>query len=479
MKTKTFYALAGLLLVLTFWNAAWKGLRSMGDDPNPEHYEYMAPEDRIAEFKSLQAEIVNPRVDAQEYFKTLMRFIHLEEATRRARLEESDTKFQGAYHGMILAPMADPVAVRNLENEYVNKLQGILPRNDELFQKAKEASGIAMPKSHSAPMDPQLPLSASLLYVAGLLFAFGHYHIRNKKLGGNLLLASDIRFWLWLAVWIPGVFRYPTAVDIKYQILRARRFATFILSTCLPLTAAACAGKRVKIEPDEQRKDTEHTLRLEVSTTTWPKYLGGNGAVFHSSPVQQTSMTLSLSKGFYFGAWDSVPLGGPKLEQNFGYEVDFSGGWNGQLHGFNLSTSMTHVGVTPLLQYRGDVIQFSATVSRDQKIGFNQVLTPYFWVAHVMPTIGNSPRQGNFYHEGLRWNWKRGPWSASMDAELMYDSGAFGFNSGYLLRGGTNISRTVGKHMSIGVPTSWATPLSQLGDGRRSQIQVGVTAVVH
>ena len=174
-----------------------------------------------------------------------------------------------------------------------------------------------------------------------------------------------------------------------------------------------------------------------------------------------------------------MPLGGPKLTQNFGYEVDFSGGWNGQLRNFSFNADATFVGVTPLLKYGGDVLQLSMTASRDLKVGRGQTITPYFWVAHAMPTTSNSPEQGTFYHEGLRWNWSRGSWSAGANAELMYDSGAFGFESGHLARGGASVGRKFGPRLSLKIPVTWSTLISKVGDGRRSEIQVGASVVIH
>jgi hypothetical protein len=477
--------MAGLILAIAVGHAIWRTLLTMGSDPNPDHYIYMAPEARMAENTSLTVIVSNvgETVTPKQYFETLTRFKRLSEAMQRARIEENRiTKM--AYKGAVMTePVAsDIVHLGLLENMYVNEAQSKMLRETTQAQleKARKNSGIEdIAITHTLPPDPFLQKSWILIYFAGLLFAFGHFHIHNQKLGGGILLASDIRFWMWLIVWIPGVFRYPTAIDIKYQFRRAQRFATFILSTCLPLTAGACAGKRIKTEPDG-KKSTEiaWVIKAEVSTTTWPKYLGGNGAVFHPEPVQQTAINVPLPKGFYTGAWHSIPLGGRELVPNFGHEIDFSGGWNGKISGFNLNADMTYIGVTPLAQYGGDVLQLSTTASRDVKVG-SVKLSPYFWVAYAIPTAGNSPGRGDFYHEGVRWGQSKGLWSVGANAELMHDSGAFGFNTGHFARGGVTVGRPVTKHLRVDIPIQWSVPLSKLNDGRRREAMAGATLSIH
>lgn len=452
----------------------------MGDsDPNPQHYVYMSPHERETEYAQLKNESKHPGTDVtpEKYFRVIARFGRLEDAIHRAELEEP-LKSRGSRE-----PSDDQVSLRFIQNDYVNATNNQMinrANTQERIDKARSDSGVqTIDNSHIMPGDPLTPKSWALVYFAGLLFAFGHFYIRNKNMGGNFLLISDLRFWLWSIAWLPGVFRYPTPIDIRYQLQRARRFVTFIISTCLPLTAAACAGKKVKTEPDERRADAAHTLRLNASTTTWPKYVGVNGAVFHASSVQQTTVNLSFPRGLYAGVWDSVPLGDRGLEPNFGREIDFFGGWNGQIHGFNLNTQALYVGVTPIIRYRGDVLVLSTTVSRDLRLGHNQVLGPYLWLAYNMPTVGDRPRQGNFYHEGIRWHWSQGMWSVGANAELMHDSGAAGFSPGYFARGGASIGRTVNKHLRAEIPLQWSVPLSRLRDGRCPEVQAGLTLSVH
>lgn len=483
MKTKAFYTLAGLFLLLAFWNATWKTLRGFGDDPNPEHYLYMAPADRLTEIDKLSEETKNVGdiVTADRYFEVLARFEHLMDAMRRARLEEREFSVNGV---MVNSRSSDDLNLGFIENQYVNIAQKRMAghTSDEEIMKSKKKAGIDdIIKGHFAPMDPLTPKAWVFVYFAGMFLTFGRFVISINKMGGAWWMSalSDWRFPFWLLLWPKGIFFYPRKVDVLLQLRRAYRFAVFVLSSSLSLAAVGCAGKRVKTNPEEQRQDATHTLRLDISTTTWPKYLGGNGTVFHPEPVQQTAITLSLPKGFYLGMWDSMPLKQYDLSPNFGYEIDFSGGWNGQAHSIKLSTDVTHIGITPLARYRGDVLQLTAGASRDLKLKNGQTFSPYFSFVEYLPSAGSSPKGGLFYHEGLRWSWSRGKWSFGSSAELMHDPGAFGFNPGYFARGNASLGRKLNSHLRFEVPLMWSAPLLELGDGRRPEIQTGLTVAVH
>ncbi len=481
MKRKALlYLLAGLILATAVGHALWRTTRYGGGDPEPSHYTYMSPADRTVEYTALSAKAENPgsNVSPEEYFIVLKRFELLSDAMARARLEESTEKLRTASGSKGYprpAQADDEVGLEFLKRSWVNATQGQLRNTSmERIDKARTDSGVeAIGRSHRMPIDTFLAKSWAIVYFAGLLLAFVHFQIKNRALGGNILLASDPRFWMWLALWIPGLFRYPTAIDVKQQLLRAKRFATLVISTCLPL-GAACATKRIKT-PEEQRKNEPRTLHINASTTTWSKYIGGNGGEFHPATVQQSSITVSGPKGLSAGVWASVPLKQWDLSPNFGREVDVYAGWNGKLRGFNLGANFNYVGVTPVGKHRGDPLVMSFSAARGFKVASLGTLSPSFTIQHAMPTAGPKPREGTFLRSKIGWSLNKNAWSFGADAEIVHDTGAFGFNPGYFGKIGGNVGRQISKKLRIDAPLQFFAPISHLGDSRKANPRMGLT----
>lgn len=312
----------------------------------------------------------------------------------------------------------------------------------------------------------------ALFYTIGLVFAFGRFTIAIEEMGGCWWQSAlaDWRFPFWMTIWFVGVFKYPTQIDVVMQAKRAYRFAVLVLSSTISVAAAGCAAKRVNTEPETLPDRSATTWQIDTNTTTWPSYIGGNGAVFHPKPVQQTSVTATAKSGFYANVWHSAALGGRSLKPNFGSEIDGSIGWGGKFRTFSLDTTLTWVGVTPLSHYKGDVLQLSSSISRALPHGFGVSST----VNAVTPTKGTTPRRGMFFREGLNWGKSFGRASVNSGVEVFHDSGTFGFQSGWLSRGSAMIAWRVNKHLKASVPIRWNAPLSTLSDGRRRELQGGL-----
>src|SRR3989344_4150775 len=352
MKTRLFYVVGGTILAIAFGHASFRMFRNAGSE-DVSAYARMTHVERLAEWKALRLIVDDPQYSLFAYFETLKRFDRLTEATKRARAEGTLGYNMGA-HGEPL-PDSDIPTLQFLSNEYTNKMLGHLPRNEE-FTRAQEAAGYKPDWTKGrVPMDPLAPQAWTILYFLGLIFTFGHFLIRSSELGGSWEHSMlDWRFHAWLTVWPVGIFRYPTEVDVKLQIIRAyrlvQRTAVLLVSSSISLVAAGCGPKRVKTGLDDLPVDSTKSWRIDVNTITWPSYVGSNGAVFHSAPVQQGSTTVYHVSGFYLGTWHSVPLGKFNLSPNYAREIDLSGGWNGSRAGLNIGLDMTWVGVTPLAE---------------------------------------------------------------------------------------------------------------------------------
>ncbi len=472
MTAKRFYWITGLVLVATIGHAFWRSERDAGRMPDPHTYKAMSPWVREAKFEELKKEFKAPHINHVTYFKTLRVSEDLKEALMRAEAFENDKTYDPQVHNML-------GALNFFTDDYVNQVVYRLPNiSDKERERIIEASGFENRELHyriKTPTDPLTPLSWWMAYCALLALTFGHFVIRIEALGGTWWLAaiSDWRFSFWLTLCPFGIFKYPTSVDVKSQLIRAYRFATLVLGGALTFAAAGCAGKRVKTGPDEKRVDDSKSWTITADTVTWPKYLGGDGAIFHPGPVQQSSVTAARKNGVYVSLWNSMPVGGPALSPNYGREIDFSGGWNGKVGNVNVGLDETMIDVTPLGKYRGNVGQFTAVVTKPFEIG-GQNFVPSFTFRYAHPTLGETPGKGLFFREGLRWGSNKGRLSYGVGAEVFSDSGAFGFKPGWLLRSDGVVGLKLSSHWKIEAPFRLSTPLSQVQDGRRTEKQIGL-----
>lgn len=466
---KWFYGVMITVVLVLFGQAAITTANGMAEDTSG--YPSMSLADRKSELSALRKEIDNPNVDWNTYFEMLSRFDRLMMAAKKARAN-GDGETMSTMRGEVVA--VEPAQVQFFTQEYINTVQRKLPL-DEGFFRAKEASGYdsSMLLRPSLPMNPAVPKMWAVFYGMLMLLTLGHFWLRIKEMGGNFaMMAVDPRFLLWLGLCPVGIFRYPTPIDVRSAALRAYRLAALALSSLITVTAAGCAGKKVKTGADEGRVEDAHTLHIDAATKAWPSYIGSNGAVFHDSPVAQTIVMASKS-GVYGGAWFSVPVTTTGVSPNYGRELDLLGGWAGTKTGMNMDFGVTFIGVTPVGKYRGDVLMFSAMASLDVDVGFCKI-SPYFSFQQASPVIGGTPAAGYFLREGVRWSGQRGRFSGRANVELVRDSGAFGFQSGYLAQGGAEVSAKFGK-WSVGMPIRFGKPLSTNITDRKRELQAGIS----
>lgn len=471
-KSKLFYWIAGSFLAIAIVYPV--GRFVMEVDRDVSRYPTMSREERFTEYEALRREAETPTITLESYFEMLYRFRHLELAMERARTI-SDANCHG-YCGPS-GRENDPVSLRFNEQNYVNEVLQKLPQ-DQRFVTARDSSNYVTKYNQLNALTASTSINwrpIAFCYFTLLIFTFGHFVIRIEAMGGRwwFAAATDWRFPFWLTLCPFGVFKYPTEVDVKSAVARAWRFAVGLLTASISLASVGCVGKRVKTEPDGQYDDGK-TWVVNVDAVTWPSYLGANGAIFHPAPVEQFSATLSHKSGLYAGTWTSVPLSPTNLFPNFGREIDGSVGWNGKvLHGSSFSFDSTLIGVTPIARYRGDVLQFTASLGRSVKVRGHTV-SPYFTYRHATPTVGENPGSGTFLMAGASTGFGHGRISGTLKAEFMTDSGAFGFNPGRFLDGGGSFGTNLRKELRLEVPWRFSVPISATNDGRKKEAQVGL-----
>lgn len=440
-------------------------------------YKPMAPALRTSEFDVLKIEIEKPVHKAQEYFDVLARIERLKNACYIAQKEEKEETTPSA-RWMFLK-------LNRLENDFAVRLPRSVATSEQ-FRIASEGyrSDPRNPLSRPTRLHPWAAAAWFLFYFGSMPFVIAHYFVRLREMKCRLLLEAftNWQFPLWVAMWPIGLFRYPKAIDPRTQLMlawqRMYRFVTLLLGSILTFCAAA---PRVNAQEDDPETRANHTLHLDISTLTLPQYLGLNGGIFHPAPVQQTSVTVSLPKGFYVGVRNSVPLGDRQRSPNFGYELDYSAGWNGKFHGFNLNGDVTYIDVFPLGRIRGDVLQLSWKVSHAVALTKHHSLEPFVWIRCAMPTRGTTPTRGTFLHEGVGYAWTGvSNFSLNASVDLMHDTGAFGFDRGYFGKAGVDGSWKLLEHWKIQFPViRYSIPITHVSDGRQSQLILGGGIAYH
>lgn len=469
-----FYIVAWMFLAVMLGNAGYRSLKPGFVDMSK--YPQMSFEERLAEADALHNESEQPTRDASKYFEMVYRFEKLDKAMSLAHIGL-------ATRGPAIPNRAfDQVGLRFDENQYVNRMQSMYEFSDNIRARAETDPFAIKAKEMGfrdvTPMDPATPRAWFAVYLAIVLLQFGHFVIRIEEMGGSWLLAiTDIRFYFWGLV-PGGATKYPTNIDVVAGVKRAYRFAVAFLGASLSLAAAGCAGKRVKTDPEEGRPtQAPIAWHANMNTTVWPTYIGGNGAVFHPAPVVQSSATIAHTSGTYASLWWSDPLTHTNSSPNFARELDGSLGWAGKIPlGLIGSVDLTWVGVTPVAQYAGDVLQLSLGVSRPVEVHGHSV-TPYFTYRHAEPTMGKNPGKGSFSIWGARTGWKAGPLDGAIRAELMTDTGTFGFARRMLVDGGGSVGMNIGKDLRAEAPLRWYIPVSGPPDGRKPELQSGLSLV--
>jgi len=319
----------------------------------------------------------------------------------------------------------------------------------------------------------------AMFHLIGMVLVPIHYCIQlhRNKLGIFKEVVGNPAFPLAVMFWEVGVFRYPFKVSPAQQLRRARQWGALVFSTALSCFAGTGKVCEEREHAPQYQKYQGPFVKWSFTTAMVSDYLGLDGAVFHPGAVQQSGVTAKFTGGFYATVSNSVPIGARNLNPNYGNEIDVAAGWSGSIRGNTIDASITYLDVVPLhTSPRGDVIQFSERVSRTLPLGKRSTIGPYVWLRQAIPVRGPTPVGGWFIHGGAMFSRELGKTvSGSVGAEVVRDSGAFGFKPGYIGRALANLTWKFVQHVSIQLPfVSASTPLSHTGDGRTTQISFGV-----
>lgn len=206
--------------------------------------------------------------------------------------------------------------------------------------------------------------------------------------------------------------------------------------------------------------------------TVWAsKYLAfGGGGVIYDKGTIQSELAFNLRNGCYAGLWSSMPFTG--FDKNFGTEIDLFLGWNGPLSKLGVGGKLSDITLDIGVAYYDE--PHLATLGADDVVNTHIRLTKAFkplsvyvaWDSYVtMPgsfytgghliTVGAS-KSACFFKDKL---------SASTSLDVVYDTGGFGLDDGFLLKGNGELGYKLTRHLTATASVTYYVPLN-LHDSR-------------
>ncbi|MBI4992308.1 MAG: hypothetical protein HZB99_03750 [Candidatus Harrisonbacteria bacterium] len=211
-------------------------------------------------------------------------------------------------------------------------------------------------------------------------------------------------------------------------------------------------------------------------TGAYSNYLLDNGMVFHNDPVLQSELMINLPKGFYLDMWHSIGMDGSGPSSGLDDELDYTAGWKGDIKGLTLNIGILYMDIVDILNVpRGDVVLPYAEAGKVLSLTETQILNPFAKVQPAISAKGDYPKGGLYWGTGLRHLYQINP-KMGLGEELMFihDSGAFGFDNGWLFKYAVNVNRKLFGPFSLDFPMlKFTAPLSGMND-RKKETSVGV-----
>lgn len=223
--------------------------------------------------------------------------------------------------------------------------------------------------------------------------------------------------------------------------------------------------------------DSAGNLSFKVSSKVYSRYLNaGAGNILHDKPVIQTDLFVSLPKGFYFDFWHSAGLDGTGLSSDSGDEIDYTVGWSGEVKNLNLDIGAYYFDCVDIFKSpRGDFVEPYLEVNKSFDISKNQRLTPYVWFGFIYSAKEDEFGHGFYTRFGVKHAWQINPkLRFSQKANLFFDDGACGFDSGVLGEYRCDLSWQISKSTTLDLISVKAiTPFTSLSDSRKTEIVYG------
>ena len=202
------------------------------------------------------------------------------------------------------------------------------------------------------------------------------------------------------------------------------------------------------------------------------EYILTNGATVYRKPVWSNSLfILHKQSGMSAFVWGQRGL---ESGETGGDEVDLVLAWNKSIESYNFSIGVAYLDLIELTNLPdGDIIQPFVSLEKE----FDPV-SFYVKVETPFPSRGGAPKNGYHVFGGIRNVWEFYPqWSFGQDLQLMYDSGACGFDEGLIGRHEMALNYSMIENLSLNIKSIISIPLSKMDDGREFEVipSIGIT----
>lgn len=185
--------------------------------------------------------------------------------------------------------------------------------------------------------------------------------------------------------------------------------------------------------------EEESAVELTGELGFWSQYVGETGGVYHDRPVLQTELIAAFRSGLYVGAWASRTDG--PYRETWGDEVDV-------FVGFEPNDNLD-VGVMYILAPKDELSDWGSAYLKLSTppllekgwslVGF--LKADYYW---PLESLTEAEGAYNFRIGGqFSQEWER--WSSAQRLEVLYDTGTFGSEEGYLWTAVAEVARQLGR----------------------------------
>jgi hypothetical protein len=250
-----------------------------------------------------------------------------------------------------------------------------------------------------------------------------------------------------------------------------------VIRKCIIPEIATDSAQADVVDVEDGRGPAE-PFTLEVDVTARSQYVGDeNGGIFYDGPVIQTDIRLSHESGLYLGVWLSSGFDTEWPSTDWSDEVDVYVGYTKEVGGFEIDASIfwcddTPVGRSPI----NDVLIAGLTVTAPAVIeteNFN--LRPNAFITGYW-TFGDTDFEGGVIG-GIGLVAAYAPTeklSIDASAHVIHDDGAYGNDSGALLRATLAVTWAINDTLSFKpLEMTVFTPLSVV-DERKTECVLGV-----
>lgn len=186
--------------------------------------------------------------------------------------------------------------------------------------------------------------------------------------------------------------------------------------------------------------------KVSIDLIVASQYLSfGSGVVLYNAPVVQSGVTVAFQNGLWANVWNSKSFYST-WGKSFGDEIDYGVGWDIKVAGFGLSLTVTYFDEPlALIESRNDILYTQVLISRE----VGPVNAKAYWKTYT-PMPNSMYEGGHLFGLGLSKTMKPFSFvSVSGSADIRYDDGGFGLNSGLLAKFGFGFAWNVSRKLSV------------------------------